>query len=106
MQVDYKTGRGVYGEVALQTAAYRFAEVCVDSDGVERPVPPVDGCYVLHIRPEGYELMGLDAGRETFETFLAVLDVYRRAVKEVQRVSPLDRLVGAPLAAPGREVAA
>jgi hypothetical protein len=106
VQVDYKTGRGVYGEVALQTAAYRYADVYLDADGNEQPMIPLDGCYVLHIRPEGYEFMPLDAGEETFATFLAVLDVYRRAVKEVQRVSPLDRLIGAPLAAPGQEVAA
>ncbi|GAA3878711.1 hypothetical protein GCM10022243_49280 [Saccharothrix violaceirubra] len=97
VQVDYKTGNGVYGEVALQTAAYRYADVYLDEDGVEQPMVPVDGVYVLHVRPEGYELMPLEAGPATFDRFLAVLEMYRQVIRPVQRVRPLDRLIGAPL---------
>lgn len=104
--VDYKTSNGIYGEVALQTAAYRFAEVYLDAEGVEQPMMAVDSCYVLHIQRDGYELVPLDAGRDTFETFLSVLTVYRRAIQQVNRVKRLDTLIGEPLAAPVRAVAA
>ena len=51
--LDLKTSRsGVYGETALQLAGYRFAEVYVDSGGVEQPMPEVDRCAVVWVRAE------------------------------------------------------
>lgn len=88
---DVKTGKGVYGEVALQLAAYRNAEFIGGPDGAEHDVPAVDACVVLHIRPDVYELYPVDAGDEEFKTFLYVAQV-RRFVN--QRASAV---IGAPL---------
>lgn len=46
--VDWKTSKGVYGETALQTAAYARAEFMVIDDE-EVPLPHLDGTGVLHI---------------------------------------------------------
>lgn len=74
---DIKTSRsGVYPEVALQLAAYRYAESYIpDPDGQcdEVPMPQVDACAVLHVRADGYDLVPVDAGPMAFRAFLYVV---------------------------------
>jgi hypothetical protein len=66
---DYKTGKGVYGEVALQLAAYRFAEFIGMPDGSEIPMPEVSACVVLHLTPSGFELIPVRADEVAFNFF-------------------------------------
>jgi hypothetical protein len=54
--MDWKTGKNVYGEVALQLAAYRNAEFYVDENDDEQPVPEVDGLAVVHVTPTGTDV--------------------------------------------------
>jgi hypothetical protein len=76
--IDYKTNRsGPFHEVALQLAAYRYAEFIVDSDGTEQPMPPVDCCGVLWIRADGADLYEVRADETVFRTFLYVQQVAR-----------------------------
>jgi hypothetical protein len=77
--LDAKTGKGVYPEVALQLAAYRYAEFIGSPDGDEEPMVPVDGCAVLHLPPEGdsYELIDVRADEQVFQSFLYALEVFR-----------------------------
>lgn len=53
--IDWKTSNGVYGETALQAAAYARAEFWVDDfdPNTEHPMPDIAGTYVAHIR-EGF----------------------------------------------------
>lgn len=51
VQIDLKTSKGVYGETALQTAAYSRAEFYVDKDGAEQPMPKIHATYVAHVTP-------------------------------------------------------
>jgi hypothetical protein len=51
VQIDLKTSKGVYGETALQTAAYAKAEFFIDQDGREHPLPKVHATYVAHVTP-------------------------------------------------------
>lgn len=104
--VDYKTSRGIYGETALQVAAYRYADVYLDDEGDERPMIPVQDTAVLHIRPDGYDLLPLVADEFAFNAFLGVLSTYRTLIRKQQSQTGLDRLIGAPLVAPVLEVAA
>lgn len=53
---DWKTSRGVYGESAMQTAAYAGAEFYLDDDGAEVLMPDVDRLGVVHIREDGTDL--------------------------------------------------
>ena len=75
--IDLKTNRsGPFGEVALQLAAYRHAEVAlIDNETV--PMPPVDWCGVLWLRADGYDLYPFDAGPAQFRSFLYVQQVGR-----------------------------
>lgn len=91
--MDYKTGKGVYGEVALQLAAYRHAEFMGLPDGTEEPMPKVDGCAVLHLRPKGYEVIPVRAGDAEFRSFL-----YAREVRAFcERGGLGDQALGHPL---------
>lgn len=102
IQVDYKTSKGVYGEHALQCAAYEHAEVYVDADGNEQPMVPLDGSYVLHIQPGTYDLIPVDTSEAAFKKFLTALWNYKENVQS----NKLDKLLGEPVAPPREEVPA
>jgi hypothetical protein len=68
--IDWKTGgSGVFPEVALQLAAYRYAEVYLDRDGIEHDMPQVDRCGALWLRADGYDLYPVEAGHDQFRRF-------------------------------------
>lgn len=92
-QVDYKTGRGVYGEYALQVAAYRYMEVYLDAEGAEQPMIPVERTFILHIKPGDYELIEVQADEAAFEKFLCALANYRANVQSKR----LDALLLGPV---------
>jgi hypothetical protein len=75
---DYKTSKGVYSEVAVQLASYRYASHAVDEHHQRLEVPHVDGAVVVHIKGDGtYEVRPVKADESAFETFghcLAVCD--------------------------------
>lgn len=100
--VDIKTSRGVYGEYALQVAAYRNMEFCMYPDGVEQPMPHVERCFILHIQPGAYELIPVQADTDVYESFLAALNNYRRNVQSKK----LGKLLGDPVTPPNREAVA
>jgi len=105
--IDYKSAKGVYPENALQLAAYRHAEFIGLPDGTEWPMPPVDGCAVLHLpaKPEGwqptkadpgYALLPVIADEQVFKSFLYVREVFR-FMEEVGK-----GVIGEPIPAPVR----
>lgn len=68
--IDLKTSRsGIFGETALQLAAYRHADVWIDDDDAERPMVDVDECYALHCRADGYSLLPVQAGTAEYRKF-------------------------------------
>lgn len=74
---DFKTNRsGIFAETALQLAAYKGADVLIDSDG-EQPMPAVDGCAAVHLRGDGYSLIPVAAGDAVHRLFLYVQQVAR-----------------------------
>ena len=54
--VDLKTSNGVYGETAIQTAAYAKFEFYLDENGEEQPMPKIERTFVAHITPFGTDL--------------------------------------------------
>lgn len=75
--VDIKTNRsGPFGEVALQLAAYRYAESRLTPDGDEEEMPEFDNCLVLWVRADGYDLVPFTAGPREFRDFQYVAQVY------------------------------
>lgn len=83
IQIDLKTSRGVYGETALQTAAYAKADFYLDADGNEHPLPEIAATYVAHVTAEGTALYELARDREQIEEhyqmFLAAAYIHKTA---------------------------
>lgn len=75
--VDYKTGKAVYPEVALQLAAYRYAEYMRLPDNTEAPVPEVDAAAVLHLLPGSWQFIDVRADQEVFTAFLYARETFR-----------------------------
>jgi len=72
--MDYKTGKDLYPEVALQLSALRYADVMV-VDGEVRDVPPTDHGVAVLITRSGYKIAKVEdpAGAMlAFEALLAV----------------------------------
>jgi hypothetical protein len=89
--LDLKTNRsGIFGETALQLAAYRYADVLITAEG-EEPMPGVDLCAAVHIRSDGYSLVPLTAGPEEHLAFLYVQQVAQWAKTSRELVgNPVD----------------
>jgi hypothetical protein len=67
---DVKTGRtGIYGETALQLAAYRYAEHYLDDKGEMQPMVQVDRCAAIWVRADGYDLLPVRADESVFTEF-------------------------------------
>jgi hypothetical protein len=96
--VDYKTSNYVFGEHVLQCAAYRYADVYIDSDGNEHPMIPVDKVFILHIKPHDYELIPVEADEGALRKYLAAQTNYLENVQSKK----LDKLLGVPLLPPER----
>ena len=77
--IDYKSGKAVYPEVAIQLAAYRYAEFIGRPDGQEHPMPEVDGCAVLHLQAaDGAPyFQEVKADRDVLATFLYAREIFR-----------------------------
>lgn len=78
--VDFKSGKGVYPDNGLQLAAYRHAELYKTPEGEDRPLEELGLCdegYIVHIRPEGYEVVPFYIGPEVHQAFLRVAWVAR-----------------------------
>lgn len=68
---DYKTGKAVYPEVALQIAAAVNADYIIDPQGHEFPIPVCERAVAVHIRPQGYTVHGVDL-TGAFDAFLGL----------------------------------
>ena len=79
--LDLKTSKGVYGDTALQLAAYRSAEFLIAEDGSEQPMPAVERCAVVHIRADGADLVPLVVDDSTFLDFRYAARVARWATE-------------------------
>lgn len=93
--LDIKTSRsGIFGDIALQLAAYRYAEVWIDEDKEEAfEMPEVDLTGGVHVTADGYSLVPVEAGPAQFRAFLYVQQVG-------QFVEHSRDLVGEPLHSP------
>jgi hypothetical protein len=91
---DWKSGRtGIFGDVSLQLAPYRFAEFMILPDGSVIEMPDVDFVAGVWLTPRGYEVRPLVCDREQYRDFLYV--------KEVARIqTSLRDLVGEPIVPP------
>lgn len=76
---DVKTARsGVFPDNALQLAGYRYADAYLHG-ATEKPMIPVDGCAVIHVRADGYDLVPVEAGPVEHRFFLYAQQMWRWA---------------------------
>jgi hypothetical protein len=98
--VDIKTARsGVFPDNALQLAAYRWAtHYAGPDDGWElHEMPQVDGCAVIHVRADGYDLVPVETDRQTVYPFFLYAWAMHRWANETSKT-----VVGEAIAPPLR----
>ncbi len=69
--LDVKTGR-LYASIALQLAAYRFADFALPDYpdcALPAPMPEVERCAVLALRPRSWRLIDVEAGERELNDF-------------------------------------
>lgn len=93
--LDIKTNRsGIFGETALQLAAYRHADVWIDEDKeIEHEMPEVERTGAVHVTATGYQLIPVEAGDFQFRQFL-----YAQQIADFTANSR--ELVGEPITSP------
>ena len=94
--LDKKTSRGCYPETALQLSAYGNADfIGRANDPTRYAIPKIDQYGVLHLRPEGYELIPYDVTPRTFEAFLHARSLFEWRETQAPRVmgQPLGRAI-------------
>jgi len=86
---DIKTTRsGIYGETALQLAAYRYAEIYIGADGTERPMPDIDDTWAIWVRGDGYSVIPVNTAPSVFDDFRRVAATSRAAKRLSSYVLP------------------
>lgn len=91
--LDLKTGRsGIFGEVALQLAGYRYADKWV-IEGAEIDPLDVTYCAAIHVRADDYDLFPVEVGEQQHREFLYAMRV--RGFQEGSR-----DLIGPPVMPP------
>lgn len=92
--LDWKTSNGVYGETALQTAAYALAEFYAPDDKTEIPMPYIDCTGVVHITEHGSTLHPLANDKpELTEHF----KIFTHAAYLANKVDAIKGFVGEPM---------
>lgn len=76
LMVDWKTSKDTHAEVALQMAAYAYADRIIRPDGESVPMPEVDGAAVLHITPDQWAFKPVKIDRDIFEFFLSLRHIF------------------------------
>lgn len=71
--VDWKAGKSVYPDAALQLACYRYATELIGGGAI----PEVDACAVIHVRPEAVKVYPVAATRDKLEVFSALYRVWK-----------------------------
>ena len=95
--LDMKTSSGVYGETALQIAAYMTAEFYVTEDGAESSLPEVSRMGVIHCTEMGTQLFPLG----DHDDIDKAARIFRHAAWVASNLSWVKDRVGDPIETPG-----
>lgn len=92
--LDWKTGKGIYPEMALQLAAYAKCDILLTQKTVIGPrggkhteweeveFPEIDSCYIAHVHVDSVEMHPISFAMDLFEVFQHLLDIYNTWVKK------------------------
>ena len=103
--LDWKTSNSVYGETALQTAAYARAEFYVTPDDwdTEHPLPHIDRTGVVHVTADGSQLYPLARNPQEIDE---AYQLFRHIAHVASRTEWIKTRIGDPMPEPGNETAA
>lgn len=73
---DWKSGKAIYPDVALQLTAYAHGEF-IDVDGEEVPLPEIEEACAVRLGKSEYELVPVRLSDEAWRSFRAALDLTR-----------------------------
>jgi hypothetical protein len=73
---DWKTGKSIWPDVALQLSAYAHGEF-IDQQGQEIPMPQVEEAYAVRLGKSEYELVPVKLSPEAWSSFRAALELTR-----------------------------
>ena len=86
---DYKAGRAVHTEAALQASGLAHAsEITLDDDSMA-PMPAIGGGLVVHLTPERYFAYPAQIGGMSWDTFQRLRRVWQFHVDNLASRSPL-----------------
>ena len=100
MLYDYKTGSGIYESFAYQLVAYSRAEFYVDDDGVEQPLPSIDLCAAVHLRPDGYDVVPVVGDYDAIYREFRHIAVVAAAAKRARGSKTTPGYIGEPIRPP------
>lgn len=100
--LDWKTSSGVYGETALQTAAYALAEFYAPDTDTEIPMPEIDCTAVVHITEGGATMHPLAHDADQLAEHFKV---FTHAAYLAERTDYIKGLVGEPMMPESESVA-
>ena len=100
--LDWKTSTGVYGETALQTAAYARAEFYAPTPDDEQPMPHIDRTGVVHITASGSLLYPLARTPQEIDD---AYGVFRHVAFVANKTEWIKGLIGQPMDEPGTDAA-
>lgn len=72
---DWKSGKALYPEYAMQLSAYAFAEF-TGLGGDEKPLPKCDAAFGVQIRADGYDVAPFEFGPHVYQEFLTIRETY------------------------------
>jgi hypothetical protein len=76
--IDWKSGRAIYPEVALQLSGYANGEFIGNDDGTEEELPTIDLGIVVHLPGDGsYVAKEVELTPRLWKTFLALRSVQK-----------------------------
>lgn len=90
--IDWKTGKRLYPEVALQLAAYANNEFGVNADGTRYNLAPITHAVAVHLTGDGtYTAQPVELTDQLFKTFIALrtLQKYRDTMESSVLGDPL-----------------
>lgn len=101
--LDLKTSKGVYGETALQVAAYMTAEFYIGDGGPEdeQPIPHVDRIGVIHVTEDSSQLYLLGGPAEIEKA----ASIFRHIAFVAKSTDWIKATIGEPMDEPGTEAA-
>lgn len=82
---DWKTSNGVYGEMAMQIAAYANADFYLDLNGNEVALPLIDGLGIVHVSEKGTTFHEVTDPDLAWDSFLTVIDLANR-LEHIERL--------------------